>query len=107
MSETVIREISSLELDDFLSANPDAVLFDVRSREEWNEGHMPQAIHLDVRQLPARVSEVPNEPGKTVVCICAMGGRSGAACEYLAERGYRDLVNVAGGMLAYPGETVS
>jgi rhodanese-related sulfurtransferase len=75
-----------------------AFLLDVREDDEWDAGHAPEAVHLVMGTVPDRLDEVPTD--RTVVCICRVGGRSGAVATALAGAGY-DVRNVDGGMLAW------
>lgn len=75
-----------------------AVLIDVRRQDEHDESHLPEAILIPLDQLPDRIDEVPE--ADEVLVICRSGGRSAAACEFLAGSG-RPAINVAGGMLAW------
>lgn len=75
-----------------------AHLLDVREDEEWQAGHAPAARHLPMGQLSGRLAEVPTD--RTVVCVCRVGGRSGAVASALMAEGY-DTRNLAGGMLAW------
>jgi rhodanese-related sulfurtransferase len=77
---------------------------DVRTREEVEGGHIEGALWIPVDELERRALEVPRD-GKVLV-FCAVGGRSAAACDYLASRGWRNLTNVVGGMSGYKGATV-
>lgn len=98
--------ISAHELDAYLTDHPEAILLDVRTDGEWNMGHIDGAMHIEVSQLEARLGQIPNT-SKTIVAICARGGRSAAACEVLFRHGYTHLVNVQGGMMDYPGAVAS
>ena len=75
----------------------DAVLLDVREDDEWQAGHAPGALHVPLGQVPTRLAEVPD--GQVHV-VCRSGGRSGQAVAWLTRNGY-DVVNVAGGLLAW------
>jgi rhodanese-related sulfurtransferase len=75
-----------------------AVLLDVREDDEWLAGHAPEAFHVAMGQIAERVGELP--AGRTVVCICRVGGRSASVAGALAGAGY-DVRNVEGGMLAW------
>ncbi len=75
-----------------------AFLLDVREDEEWSAGHASDAVHIPMGSLADRVAEIPAD--RTVVCICRVGGRSGAAAAALIGAGY-DVRNVEGGMLAW------
>ncbi|GAB2627324.1 rhodanese-like domain-containing protein [Prescottella soli] len=75
-----------------------APLIDVREPEEFAEARVPGAVSIPLSEFVARVDEVPTDV--TVYMICAVGGRSGQAAEYLAARGV-DAVNVAGGTMGW------
>lgn len=76
----------------------EAFLLDVREPVEWAAGHVESAVHIPMNQIPARLSELP-EQGQTYV-ICKSGGRSAQVTAYLEQRGRR-ATNIAGGMLAW------
>src|SRR5690606_36919420 len=74
-------------------------LVDVREPWEWAEGRLPGSVHIPLGTLPQRMGEIP--AGVTPVFICAVGGRSMAACRmYSASQG-RDSVNLAGGVVGW------
>jgi rhodanese-related sulfurtransferase len=75
-----------------------AVLLDVREDDEWEAGHAPEAVHLAMGLVAEQIDTVPTD--RTVVCVCRVGGRSGAVAASLAGAGY-DVRNVDGGMLAW------
>lgn len=89
----------------FFREHPEVLILDVRTLEEWDDGHIPTALHIDIQELHMRWQELPEDRDTEIVCICAMGGRSAAACDFLAAQGYRRLTNVIGGMMGYTGET--
>ena len=75
---------------------PDGLhVLDVREPVEWQAGHIDGALHIPLRDLPGRLSDVPQ--GQTLV-VCKVGGRSSQAAAYLLQQGH-DVVNLDGGML--------
>jgi rhodanese-related sulfurtransferase len=70
-------------------------VLDVREDDEWRAGHVEGATHIPLREVPARLDEVPE--GQTLV-VCKVGGRSAQAVAYLGGLGH-DVVNLDGGML--------
>lgn len=83
-----------------LSANPDAIMVDVRTEQEWATTGVPRGAALitldDIRQ---RAGELPkNEP---VYLICNSGNRSQVAAQTLVELGFTSVYNVAGGIQAW------
>jgi rhodanese-related sulfurtransferase len=91
----------------FIEQHPDMLVLDVRTQEEWERGHIPQAIRIDIQDLPRRWQELPGDRAAGIICVCAVGARSAAACDFLAAQGYTNLYNVMGGMMGYTGETAT
>ncbi len=75
-----------------------ALVLDVREDEEWGAGHAPEALHMAMGTVSDRLGELPDD--RVLVCLCRVGGRSGAVAAALAGAGH-DVRNVAGGMLAW------
>ncbi|MBO0679807.1 rhodanese-like domain-containing protein [Mycolicibacterium sp. S2-37] len=74
------------------------VLLDVREPDEWLRGHAPDATHVPMGEVPARVGDLETDTEYFVVCHG--GGRSQRVAAYLVRNGYR-AANVSGGMLAW------
>jgi rhodanese-related sulfurtransferase len=77
----------------------DAYLLDVREPDEWTAGHAPGAHHVPMMEIPARMSEVPNDV--EVVVVCRSGGRSGQVVSYLMGNGWDNVRNLDGGMQSW------
>ena len=78
---------------------PSAYLLDVREPEEWQAGHAPQAHHLPMMEVPARIAEIPDDT--EVVVVCRSGGRSGQVVGYLTGNGFDNVRNLDGGMQSW------
>jgi sulfur-carrier protein adenylyltransferase/sulfurtransferase len=77
--------------------NGSAVLLDVREQDEWDEGHIPGAIHVPRGNLESRVERLVPDHGQPIVVYCAAGNRSAFAAKTLEELGYEDVSSLAGG----------
>jgi adenylyltransferase/sulfurtransferase len=77
----------------------DFVLLDVREPHEWNAGHLPDALHIPLQQLPSRLGDLPRE--QEIVVYCRMGGRSANAQQFLKANGFENVRNLAGGITAW------
>jgi len=75
------------------------VLIDVRNDSEWNEGHIPNAIHIPLGQLAQRVGEIP--AGDEIVVQCQSGNRSAIAASLLQQLGRKNVANLSGGYRAW------
>jgi molybdopterin/thiamine biosynthesis adenylyltransferase/rhodanese-related sulfurtransferase len=95
--------ITPAELAAQLTAGTDVVLIDVREPYEWTAGHLDQATHIPLAQLPQRLAEIPKD--RDVVMICRSGGRSAHAQDHLMrQHGYTRVRNLVGGMQRWARE---
>ncbi len=76
---------------------PDTVILDVRTKEEWDEGHVEGAVLLPVDELRERYSEL--DKTKCYAVYCGVGYRAYNACLFLKAHGYK-VKNISGGMRA-------
>ena len=89
---TAIPEIDLDTLEGLLGAG--CALVDVREPDEYEAGHIEGAVAMPLATVPERLAEFPT--ASPVYLVCAMGGRSARAVEFLRAQGI-DAVNVAGG----------
>ena len=73
------------------------VVVDVREQDEWDEGHIPGAVHVPRGHLESRIERLAPDTSRPVVVYCSAGNRSAFAAKTLAELGYEDVVSLAGG----------
>ena len=95
--KTEIDEISSPELHERLASADVPVLLDVREQDEWQEGHLPGALHIPRGNLESRVEALLPDKTREIVIYCAAGSRSAFAAKSLAELGYASVSSMAGG----------
>jgi rhodanese-related sulfurtransferase/TusA-related sulfurtransferase len=94
---TVTNEELMQKLDD------GAVILDVREPAEYAFSHIPGAISIPLGELEKRMSELNAYVNQPVYVICRTGSRSDAACQVLAEHGFKDVHNVVPGMSEWQG----
>src|SRR5437588_1619110 len=80
------------------------VLVDVREKYEWNEGHIPGAIHVPRGFLELQIEEAVPNKSKTVVLYCAGGVRSLIAGKTLQEMGYDKAISMSSGFGGWKGQ---
>jgi phage shock protein E len=78
-----------------------ALVVDVRTKDEYEEEHYPDAINIPVDQVQRRIAEF-GEKSNVVIVYCASGARSAFAAKLLRGVGYADVIN-AGGLNDMPG----
>lgn len=92
-TESVSLDVARQELESGKS-----IVIDIREPQEHASGVAPGMQLLPMRQLAARISEIPNDPKRPVLLICNTQNRSSATWKYLRERGYTNVRFVQGGM---------
>ena len=84
------------------NATPGAVLLDVRTPEEYREGHIPGSKNVPLQALD-NVASVAENKNMALYVYCHSGARSRQAAGLLRRMGYRNVNNI-GGIAAYAGK---
>ena len=92
-----IDEISSVDAHERLAADERPLFVDVREHDEWEEGHVPGAVHVPRGRLESRMEGLVPDKERAIVVYCSGGSRSAFASKVLGDLGYENVVNLAGG----------
>ncbi len=84
---------------DMETRDPETVVVDVRTKEEYQDGHIDQSLHIPVDELRGRLSEIPK--GKTIYIYCKVGLRGYVAARILMQHGFEAVYNLSGGYDTY------
>ena len=85
----------------------EAILLDVRTLEEYNQGHIPNAKLIDIQNPPNFLQELELlNPSKTYLVYCRSGARSSQACILMKNNGIENCFNLLGGINQWNGEIV-
>jgi rhodanese-related sulfurtransferase len=95
-----ITEISPTDAATKLKSG-NVVIVDVREKDEWDQEHIPDAIHLSRGTVELDIEEKVPDPNTTVILHCGGGGRSALAAESLQKMGYKNVRSMAGGFKAW------
>lgn len=93
----ITQEALDVIYDRFKSAETNTLWIDVRQPNEWAEGTIPGVQQIMLSELEKALPGMDQE--KTYVLVCRSGNRSNQAAHLMAEKGFRSLINFAGGML--------
>ena len=96
------RDVSQDEARRMIETERALVLLDVRTPGETRAGIIPGARLIPIDELEARAKELPRQDAP-ILAYCAGGGRSAAACEFLARQGFERLHNLEGGFQSWTG----
>ena len=105
-SGTEYRQVNMNEAVEMMENEKDYIILDVRTEQEFEEQHIPDAINVPNEMIGK--DEIPELPDKEqlIMVYCRSGNRSKQASEKLVKLGYSNIVEF-GGMKDWPGETVS
>ncbi len=107
------NEIKTFKLSKFLISIPKAlqlnnddkaIFVDIRSHDEYKARHLPNAIHIEEKQLVSKLTESDRFKDKMVILYCDMGTRSGTACANIAKvakEAHLELHSLQGGINAW------
>ena len=93
--------ISQSELAGRIGARGAPLMIDVRTRGEFNSGHIPGAVHIPHAELPGRLRELGTESEREIVVYCEQGNRSVLAAAALRRAGFRAVLHLEGDMSAW------
>jgi rhodanese-related sulfurtransferase len=94
--------VSQFETDE------NAVILDVRTEAEFNEGIIANAINIDIHLGQGFISEIEAlDKTKNYYVYCRSGMRSAKACEIMNELGFENAYNLVGGIIEWDGEVVA
>jgi len=98
IEQPVSITLQQVTMDEAMRAwrSKEAIFIDVRTPEEYKQGHVPGAFLIPLSELDSRRAEVVKD--KKVLLICRSGSRSAEANFILQKRGFTNTVSVNGGM---------
>lgn len=96
-----MQQIAPCALASWLRDEP-LLLLDVREAWEVAISPFPDALHVPMREIPARLDELASQ--RAIVCICHHGARSAQVALFLEHRGFDRVYNLAGGIDAWARE---
>ena len=100
-AKRAITEISPTDAIEIVKDDGKVVLIDVREKEEWDEEHIPGAIHLSRGTVESQIEGKVPDSTTMIICHCGGGGRSALVAESLQRMGYENVWSLAGGLKAW------
>lgn len=98
-AKTRIQEISATDAARELERG--ALLIDVREVEDWQQSHIPGAVHLSRGTIELDIEEKAPALDAPIICHCGGGSRSALVAESLQKMGYTNVKSLAGGFKAW------
>ena len=99
------RRVNMEQAQALMASEEDYVILDVRTAEEFSQGHIPNAINIANEDIGgAEISQLPDRD-QLILVYCRSGNRSKQASEKLVQLGYTNVVEF-GGIIDWPGQIV-
>lgn len=103
VSNKIFRSISAADAKKMMESRQDIKILDVRTKDEYAEGHIKDAVLLPVAEVELEAEDMLEDKGQTVLVYCRSGVKSRIASQILVELGYTDVYEF-GGILNWPYE---
>ena len=101
----VFLNITAEEAKKLMDSEEGCIILDVRTREEYDQGHIPGAILIPNTEIEAKAADLLPDKGQLILVYCRSGRRSKLAAQSLADLGYTNIREF-GGILDWPYEVV-
>ena len=101
----VYLNITAEEAKKLMDSEEGCIILDVRTREEYDQGHIPGAILIPDTEIEAKAADLLPDKEQLILVYCRSGRRSKLAAQSLADLGYTNIREF-GGILDWPYEVV-
>ena len=102
--EAVYMNITAQEAKQIMDSEEGYIILDVRTQEEYDQGHIPGAILIPDTDIEAKAEEMLTDKSQLILVYCRSGRRSKLAAEALVDLGYTNIKEF-GGIIDWPYET--
>lgn len=96
----MFKDINKHEAEIILQ-NPNAILFDIRDIENFNEGHLSQALHLSSANIDQAINNI--QPDTPILIMCYHGISSQLVAQMLVDNGFTQVYSIEGGYCGWMG----
>ncbi|MDO5557426.1 MAG: rhodanese-like domain-containing protein [Clostridia bacterium] len=96
---SINKNIKYRQLQSFLNEHPYVVIIDVRSNQEYREGHVSKSINIPLYELERNINKVIPNLQTEILVYCKSGARSKKAVEKLKKKGYTNIYNIEDGIM--------
>ncbi len=94
-------DISPIEAKEKIKAKKNVLILDVRTPEEFSQGHIEGAINIPVQEIEKMIGELNKYKKYEIIVYCRSGSRSRKASEILIKHGFRNVYNLKGGFIEW------
>lgn len=96
-----VKNLSAEEAYKLINDNKNLIILDVRTKGEFESGHIPKAKNIPVQQLASRLNELAKYKDTPILVHCASGGRSPSAVRLLVKNQFTQLYHLKRGLMSW------
>jgi len=96
-----VKNINADEGYKLINENKNIIILDVRTKGEFESGHIPKAKNIPVQQLSTRIKELEKYKDVPILVHCASGGRSPSAVRALAKNNFTQIYHLNKGLMSW------
>jgi len=101
MDSSKVKDVNAEEAYKLISDDKQFVILDVRTQEEYDNGHIPGAKLVPVQFIQYKLGELNQYKDKPVLVYCASGGRSPRAVDTLANNDFKNIYHLSRGISSW------
>lgn len=101
MFNSKVKNVSAEEAYNLITGDKEFIIIDVRTKEEYDSGHIPGAKLVPVQILTMKLAELDKYKDKPVLVYCASGGRSPRAVDTLANNNFKNIYHLSRGISSW------
>lgn len=102
-ADSVSAQQISVQQFDSLSKTPKVLVLDVRTAQEYNSGHLNEAVNIDIYSPDFKTQALKLDKSKKILVYCRSGARSAQAAQFLRENGYQ-VEDLKGGIMQWQAQ---
>ncbi len=96
-----VKNVDADEANKLINENKNIIILDVRTKGEFESGHIPKAKNIPVQQLSTRIKELEKYKDTPILVHCASGGRSPSAVKALVNNNFTQIYHLNRGLMSW------
>lgn len=103
-SNKLYKTVNQFQAEEIATNNKNLKLLDVRTPEEFRQGSLKGAIHININESTFLKKAETIDKNSPLIVYCRSGVRSAKACKILTENGFKAVYNLKGGIMSWKGD---
>lgn len=96
-----VKNVNADEAYKLINENKNMIILDVRTKGEFESGHIPKAKNIPVQQLSTRIKELEKYKDTPILVHCTSGGRSPSAVKSLVNNNFTQIYHLNRGLMSW------